>query len=630
MRTPCLFALALVAGLSAMPAAAQSPPQPVQLNLGGGPNDRSGAPTRTLFQQLQGGVNNIVGARGNPNGLAGLDSNGRVPAAQLPFIDAITATDCGLNVVQKNQAACQTVAPTGALSSITLGTILGFVTNPYFYGYVDGATPDQTTAAIQAALNSGRNVDLMEKVWFTSSPLAMTKNNQYLIARSEQAAIISTVATGDIIDIGDGTNPIINAGIIGNPRIWTTIPKADSTYAVKAVKLARGRIAARIGALEDQVRDGNLLAYGLALDTASLTQVSGGVAGYRGTGRSLWSAADGCAEIELSGIVNGGFANGTSTPWGGIGDHIGGGCGGVNLRDGGPQNNGIGLVISSELAGIRNREVFLDKGYAPDSNTLRNTQIRANSIFHLNASGIYTGGAGGAPVGYQPPGDGQDGFGGANPLYGVGVELLAPQLGGALFDYSGATIYGNQRDGFLHWGGDLILNGAKITQNGRAPAGGSGYRAKPSATDGLIAVGADADRNGLTADLSNANASGASWRFEAGSDNWQVTGGSARFSRDGGVQAFGGFAATRVFSGVKGFVGRVTGRFAVVAGSSTVTIPTGLNTTPTKFMAFPDNTGVTGYQPIRSWSTNATNPANIDINLAGAASATQAYTYTAE
>ena len=75
----------------------------------------------------------------------------------------------------------------------------------------------------------------------------------------------------------------------------------------------------------------------------------------------------------------------------------------------------------------------------------------------------------------------------------------------------------------------------------------------------------------------------------------------------------------------------MTGRFAILAGGgSAVLLDTGLNVIPTKFIAFPDNTSVPGYQPISYWRLDTTNPANIFISFAGNVTSTQAYSYIAE
>lgn len=135
MRIFRLLAPALVALGLVTPALPQTAPQPIQLNLGGGPNDRSGAPARTLFQQLQGGVNGVIGSRGTPNGFAGLDANGLVPVAQLPLIGALNATPAGKRAVEQGQADDLTATGVGQIAR-TLSSIANDTLNVKAFGAI--------------------------------------------------------------------------------------------------------------------------------------------------------------------------------------------------------------------------------------------------------------------------------------------------------------------------------------------------------------------------------------------------------------------------------------------------------------------------------------------------------------
>lgn len=114
MRTSRLFAVVLLTGLTPHAALSQSAPQaspnvappvaPVQLNLGGGPNDRSGAPARTLFDQLQTGVNGVINGIGRPGGTATLDPGGHVTLSQVPATVALP-TDVSLSALRTDPLA---------------------------------------------------------------------------------------------------------------------------------------------------------------------------------------------------------------------------------------------------------------------------------------------------------------------------------------------------------------------------------------------------------------------------------------------------------------------------------------------------------------------------------------------
>ena len=576
--------------------------------------------SRCASQKIMAAMNTLAGQRGIANGIATLGPTGTLPLTQFPPANLLTPIPSGRKAVEQGQADDL------KLAGATLVRAFGHIVNPYSYGYFDGANPAQTTAAIQAALNTGKSVDLLDKVWNTAATLVLTADNQYLFSRSGKATIVSTVSAGDIIQIGGGPNYVINSGLLGGIRIWSTATKAAGTYAVRATKLARGTIDARVGPLEEQTAMGNPLYNGLGLDTNSLVTVTGNVAGYRHYGRSLWSTENACTEINLYGIANGGTL---TSSYADAGDVIGGGCGGINLRDGGSQANLIGTKITQELANIANREVFLHPGYSPDSNTLRNLVIEPNGVYYFSALGIYSGGAGALGPGYNYPADTNDANGKPVPAWGVGIEIQSPQINRSQFNFEGSTIVQNMRDGFIHWAGTLRMNGIVLTNNGTATQGGSGYVCKYTSTSGLVSSGSIVDRNGLTADQTAPTAHGAGYDFESGCDNFTVQGGSARGNSSGGTRAISGFGPTRVFNSVQGFTTRVMARFGMLAGGgNTMTIGTGLNITPSKFIAFPDST--TNYQPIVSWKTNPTNPANIDITFAGNVTVTQGYSYIAE
>lgn len=122
-----LLAVLVVALTSA--ALAQGAPPPLQLNLGGTANDRSGTPIRTLFQQVQGNFNAILSARGAPGGFAALDQSGRLPTTQLPPISLtlpnggsltqLTLTGAGsTGDVSGMSVTPQTTAPAGTLAKL--------------------------------------------------------------------------------------------------------------------------------------------------------------------------------------------------------------------------------------------------------------------------------------------------------------------------------------------------------------------------------------------------------------------------------------------------------------------------------------------------------------------------------
>ncbi|KMO35447.1 hypothetical protein VQ02_17340 [Methylobacterium variabile] len=69
---------------------------PLAINVGAQPNDNTGDPMRIAFIKTMRAVNALHGARGQPNGIATLDSTQRLPTSQLPVgLPGVTVTPSG-------------------------------------------------------------------------------------------------------------------------------------------------------------------------------------------------------------------------------------------------------------------------------------------------------------------------------------------------------------------------------------------------------------------------------------------------------------------------------------------------------------------------------------------------------
>lgn len=211
MRTAFLARAALAALVVLVPAAAmpQTPQQPpalalppqLNLDLGGGPNDRSGASARTLFQQTQGTVNGMLGAVGRPSGLATLDTQGQIPIAQIPAVGVLPS----------------------ATTKLTVGNITG--TTIYLGYYITDRTcqVDQTAninaalalapAGAEVVLPPGcirtSNTILVQGLWLRGSGRGSTATElRYSIATGAAAKMMGDGArVSDILF----TNPVSNS-----------------------------------------------------------------------------------------------------------------------------------------------------------------------------------------------------------------------------------------------------------------------------------------------------------------------------------------------------------------------------------------------------------------------------------
>lgn len=154
MRNLRLLSIALLAVAAAGPAFPQAvspaapPVAPLQLNLGNTPNDRSGAPARTLFNQIQTGVNGVINGMGRPGGTATLDQGGHVPLSQVPANIALP-TDVSTSSVRADPLAVYR----------TLGQRVQDQVFAQDYGAkpdFNGSTGTDSSAQFAGALQSGK------------------------------------------------------------------------------------------------------------------------------------------------------------------------------------------------------------------------------------------------------------------------------------------------------------------------------------------------------------------------------------------------------------------------------------------------------------------------------------------
>jgi hypothetical protein len=236
-----------------------------------------------------------------------------------------------------------------------------------------GADPTgaiDSTSAIQAALDTGKNVYLPQGVYKTSAALTITTNNTGLYGDGSGSIIQTSSLTDDIFRLGNGSTEI--SGLLFQDfTVWSSVIKTagyafncrfvtDSQW--QNVSVGNQDLYANAG--------GHRLYYGWYFDRFDTVGVFGGWCvtpqdGIRMRGNANDSYS---AEIVIDGNIRFARQNGT----GACGVRIGGNCGGVYLRRGDVSLAETGVVIDTTLslaattATKRNREVFI-QGFNVDS-----------------------------------------------------------------------------------------------------------------------------------------------------------------------------------------------------------------------------------------------------------------------
>jgi len=257
----------------------------------------------------------------------------------------------------------------------------------------DGTTDD--TAAIQAALNTGRVVYLPEGTYQISSALTITQNNTGIRGDGFGSVIRTTSATEDVFTIGDGTNEISGL-LFSDFVVWSTVTKSsgfafnnrfitDSTWS---------NVSA--GTIDLYVANSNAhrLFDGFYFNRFSQCSIEGGQVVVSNDGIKARGNSDQSFGAELS--VDGGLRIYKA---GGKGVYLGGACGGVYLDRVDLSECYRGVYMDSLLAGITNREVFLESGLTIDSCTGWGVNVEANGVALLEADGPWVSACGSVATG---------------------------------------------------------------------------------------------------------------------------------------------------------------------------------------------------------------------------------------
>ena len=286
-----------------------------------------------------------------------IDGNGTISAS---------ATSAG--IVSGTASSGHLVLTRGDAVTVDCGPVLA-VPEPLVPTVVaDGATGTDNWAAIQAALDTGRDVLLPRGEIRISHTLTMTSSSQRLMGYGPGTRLRPDFTTGDVIRIG-GPGPTTLNVSLQDFTIWPSVMKTSGA-GIKGINGSHLRFSGVwLGTYEDAT-SGLRLYQGFELSDCSEVVVSGGGAlGCLENGILLYGSAA-ASEIIIAPSVQ--------LATNGCAVHIGGAMGGVYVS-GDIQQNGQGVVVSLAYSSVFNREIFLN-GAIIDSNVHEGFIVEPNAI----------------------------------------------------------------------------------------------------------------------------------------------------------------------------------------------------------------------------------------------------------
>ena len=489
-------ALSLASGsLLGRVSAAAGGPEPVGIGSGlalaGGTivatgDDHTRLPVSTLLSL---GDELVVNSGGAAKRMAASQLRGLFAAGSGVSIDAsgtISASAAGVGVVSGTTSSGHLVLTRGDAVAIDCGPVLA-VGEPLVPMIVaDGPTGTDNWAAIQSALNTGRDVLLPRGEIRISRTLTITSSSQRLMGYGPGTRLRPDFSTGDVIRIG-GPGPAILNVVLRDFTIWPSVAKTSGA-GIKGINGSHFRFSGIwLGTYEDSTA-GLRLYQGFELSDCTEVVISGGGAlGCLENGILIYGTAP-ASEVIIEPSVQLAI-NGCAV-------HIGGGMGGVYVS-GDIQQNGQGVVVSLAYSSVFNREIFLN-GAIIDSNVHEGFIAEANSIAGcLIVNGGWCCGT-------------------ASPT-SVGFSVLP---GNAVTIIHGMRCDGNAGVGALFAGGPMLLSNFHAAQNHQ-----EGIQVAATC-GGIYSVGAK-----LTESIT-----GAGWHFPPGYGyEVSITGGSANDNAGGTI-----------------------------------------------------------------------------------------------
>ena len=463
-------------------------------------------------------------------------------------VDQMTVSNAGVVTANSFVGAISNtnVTATGSTTARTLANRFADVVNVKDFGAVgDGVTDD--TAAIQAALNTGKSVHISYGTYKTTSSLQITNSKTQIIGDGAGSIIAPNFAIGDVFVVGNGSTEITFLTFDGF-LIWPSVVKT-SGYAFNCRFVANSNWNnVLIGSTVNHQADGHRLFDGIYFDRFGQCIVNGGEIITSNNGIKTRGNADQTfgAELSLDGGLRIAFCGGKAV-W------IGGASGGVYLDRVDISVCYQGVYCDSTLqAGITNREVFLGPGCTIDSCTGYGLNLEATSVALLEVNGVWVSACG-------------------NATTGEGGIRIAPSAGVS-------ARWSNIRVNYCYGDGIAISNGAHVFSGGFIKNCGTGT---PGGHGMLIAALAQATVTGMEIH-NNGNATrGYGIRIEGTVTNYNIQ--SNAFFGNGQLAIYqpSGPSLAQIIRDNRGWVTENSGTANILISTSSIVVNHGLADVPT-------------------------------------------------
>ena len=403
----------------------------------------------------------------------------------------------------------------------------------------DGSNDD--TAAIQAALNTGKYVYLPKGTYKTTSTLNVTIDSTGMYGEGQSSLIQPSFVSGDIFAIGDGSNQISELNF-NNFLIWPSVVKT-SGYAFNCRFITSSTWTnVFVGSLNVYVT--HRLYDGFYFDRFGECKVSGGQIIVAETGIKARGNSDQTFGAELSFSDSLRIVDATKGIW------IGGACGGIYLNRMDVSQCTNGAYFDDTLQpGVQNREIFFSPGCTIDSSKEWGIIFRANGGAVVQANGLW--------------------------LANSGTALAT--AGGALiestgsFAWSNLICYYNKYDGINITAGAHNFSGGYIRNSGTGASGGNGITATGFAFLSITGMAIHNNGNvtrGYGVDL-------------VGTPNNFIIEANIFFSNGQGQVYSVNSTLTQMIRDNSGYVSENSSYATILTGNSTVVVNHGLSDIPT-------------------------------------------------
>ena len=403
----------------------------------------------------------------------------------------------------------------------------------------DGTTDD--TAAIQAALNTGKYVYLPKGTYRTTSSLNVTVSATGMYGEGQTSIIQPSFLAGDIFVIGDGTNPIYGLNFT-NFLVWPSVVKTSGyVFNNRFVQNSRWENVF-LGSLT--IYASHRLYDGYYFDRFGECTIAGGQIIVAQTGVKARGNADGSFGYELNLGDDVRILYATKGVW------IGGGCGGIyfDRMDASVCTNGLYFDATLQ-AGVANREIFLDPGCTIDSCTEWGIIFKVNGGALVQANGLWVASNGTALA----------------TTGGILIESAGS------FSWSNLICFNNAYDGVSITTGSHSFSGGFIRNNGAGASGGHGVFT--TGFSRLIITGVSFHSNGSAS-------RGYGLYLYAAANNYIVEA-NTFFGNLQGTVFDTNATLTQIVRDNAGYVTENSSYAQVLAGNSTVVVNHGLSGIPT-------------------------------------------------